>query len=50
MREAVLSVGLVATVGPAPALAAAIISRAASLIADVGSWLVTRPWYAAPKS
>ena len=43
VREAVLSLGLAPTVGPAAALAAAILSRAASLVADLASWLGTRP-------
>jgi uncharacterized membrane protein YbhN (UPF0104 family) len=42
VREAVLAVGLVPAVGPAAALAAAILSRAASVFADLGSWLGAR--------
>lgn len=45
VREAVMSMGLSPVVGPAPALAAAIVSRAASLLIDglvwaFGRWLV----------
>jgi hypothetical protein len=42
VREAVLSLGLVPGLGAAPALAAALISRAASLCADLGTWAVVR--------
>jgi hypothetical protein len=45
VREAVMSMGLAPLVGPAPALAAAIVSRATSLVVDglvwaFGRWLV----------
>jgi glycosyltransferase 2 family protein len=48
VREAVMSMGLSPLVGPAPALAAAIVSRAVSLLVDglvwaFGRWLVRRP-------
>jgi uncharacterized membrane protein YbhN (UPF0104 family) len=42
VREAVLSVGLTPMVGPAPALAAAIVSRAASIAVDILAWGVAR--------
>ena len=43
VREAVLSVGLVAALGPVAAVTAALISRVATLVADVGAWLLSRP-------
>lgn len=43
VREAVLSVGLVPAVGAAPALSALLLSRGATLVADVAVWLVLRP-------
>ncbi|MBK7580048.1 MAG: flippase-like domain-containing protein [Myxococcales bacterium] len=43
VREAVLSVGLVPALGAAPALAALLISRGATLLADVLVWLLSRP-------
>lgn len=43
VREAVLSIGLVPSIGPSAALAAAVISRAVSLVSDVCVWLGTRP-------
>jgi hypothetical protein len=42
VREAVLAFALAPAVGTAPALGAAVASRAASLIADVTVWLMTR--------
>lgn len=42
VREAIISVGLAGTVGPKAALAAALITRFASLLADIGGWLATR--------
>jgi uncharacterized membrane protein YbhN (UPF0104 family) len=47
VREAVMSIGLSPVVGAAPALAAAIVSRATSLVVDglvwaFGRWLVRR--------
>jgi hypothetical protein len=42
VREAVVSMGLVAQLGPGPALAAAILSRGVSLAADVLAWAVSR--------
>jgi hypothetical protein len=42
VREALLSVGLAPAVGAAPALSAAAISRAISLLTDVGTWLWAR--------
>jgi uncharacterized membrane protein YbhN (UPF0104 family) len=44
VREAVLSVGLAQAVGPAPALAAAIVSRGVSLLVDVLAWGAARFW------
>jgi len=43
VREAVLSIGLVPSIGPSAALAAAVISRAVSILSDVCVWLGTRP-------
>jgi hypothetical protein len=48
VREAVMSIGLAPVVGAAPALAAAIVSRATSLVVDglvwaFGRWLVRKP-------
>ncbi len=43
VREAVLSMGLVPALGAAPALGALIVSRGATLIADVVLWVVLRP-------
>ena len=48
VREAVLSVGLVPVVGAAPALSVLLISRGATLVADVVVWLLLRPWRARP--
>lgn len=42
VREAILSMGLSPLVGPGPALAAAIVSRAASLLVDVLAWAAAR--------
>lgn len=42
VREAVMSIGLAPVVGPAPALAAAIVSRATSLAIDVLVWAFGR--------
>jgi hypothetical protein len=44
VREAILSVSLAPAVGAAPALAIAVVSRAASLCADVIAWLVLKRW------
>ena len=38
VREAIVSIGLAAQLGPAPALAAALLSRGISLLADVLAW------------
>lgn len=48
VREAILSVGLAPSSGSAAALSAAAISRAASLIGDIGAWLAARPLGRAP--
>jgi hypothetical protein len=45
VREAVLSIGLAATVGPAAAVAAAAVSRASSLLADFAAFALSRPWW-----
>ncbi|MFC1642994.1 hypothetical protein ACFL5O_09985 [Myxococcota bacterium] len=45
VREAIVSLGLAPSVGPAAALAAAIVSRALSLTADLVFWLVMRLWH-----
>lgn len=50
VREAVLSVGLVPAVGAAPALSALLLSRGATLLADVLVWLVLRPLRARPSA
>jgi uncharacterized membrane protein YbhN (UPF0104 family) len=42
VREAMISIGLSGAVGPKAALMAALITRVASLIADVAGWLGTR--------
>ncbi|HEY4156900.1 MAG TPA: hypothetical protein VGM29_02340 [Polyangiaceae bacterium] len=42
VRESILSMALASTLGVAPALAIAVASRAASLLADVGVWLALR--------
>jgi len=42
VREAVLSMGLAPVVGPAPAVATAIVSRAVSLVVDCGVWAFGR--------
>jgi glycosyltransferase 2 family protein len=42
VREAVVSMGLVASLGPGPALAAAILSRGVSLGADVIAWAASK--------
>ncbi|HYP88113.1 MAG TPA: lysylphosphatidylglycerol synthase transmembrane domain-containing protein [Polyangiaceae bacterium] len=42
VREAVLSMGLAPLVGPAPAVATAIVSRAVSLVVDCSVWAVGR--------
>lgn len=42
VREAVISLGLAPVVGVAPALAAGVASRVASLMADVASWAICR--------
>jgi uncharacterized membrane protein YbhN (UPF0104 family) len=43
VREAALSIGLAASVGPAGAVVAAIVSRAGSLLIDVALWLLAKP-------
>jgi hypothetical protein len=47
VREAVLSIGLAPTLGPASAVAAAALSRGASLIVDLGAFMASRPWWRA---
>ena len=42
VREAVISMGLASHLGPAPALAAAILSRGISLLADILAWGLSR--------
>jgi uncharacterized membrane protein YbhN (UPF0104 family) len=42
VREAVLSVGLAPAVGPEAAIAAAVLSRAGTLVADVFAWAAMR--------
>jgi uncharacterized membrane protein YbhN (UPF0104 family) len=42
VREAIISIGLTSAVGPKAALAAALMTRVASLVADGGNWLATR--------
>jgi glycosyltransferase 2 family protein len=42
VREAIVSVGLAPIAGPAPALAAAIVSRGISLVVEVGVWATAR--------
>lgn len=42
VREAVLSLGLAPTLGPAPAVAAAIVSRLSSIAVDVLAWAAAR--------
>ncbi|HYP99969.1 MAG TPA: hypothetical protein VER96_14940 [Polyangiaceae bacterium] len=44
VREAILSISLAPAVGSAPALAIAVASRAASLVADVLAWGVLKRW------
>ena len=44
IREAILSVSLAPALGSAPALAVAVASRAASLVADVMAWGVLKRW------
>ncbi len=44
VREAILSVSLAPALGAAPALAIAVVSRAASLTADLVAWLVLKRW------
>ncbi len=46
VREALLSFGLAPAVGPAGAITAALISRCASLIGDVATWLCFKPFAA----
>jgi len=43
VREAVLSVGLVPALGAAPALSALVLSRGATLLADLLVWIALRP-------
>jgi len=50
VREALLSFGLAPAVGPAGALTAALISRTASLLADVGTWICFRRLAGRPPS
>jgi uncharacterized membrane protein YbhN (UPF0104 family) len=42
VREAIMSMGLAPVVGPAPAVAAAIVSRATSIIVDCSMWAIGR--------
>lgn len=42
VREAVVSIALASQIGPAPALAAALLSRGGSLLADVLAWGISR--------
>jgi hypothetical protein len=44
VREAVVSIGLSAAIGPAAALYAALLSRGTSVIVDFGVWMVLRPF------
>jgi hypothetical protein len=44
VREAVVSIGLSAAIGPAAALYAALLSRGTSVIVDFGVWMVFRPF------
>jgi len=44
VREAILSISLAPAVGSAPALAIAVASRAASLVADVIAWALLKRW------
>lgn len=44
VREAILSISLAPAVGSAPALAIAVVSRAASLCADVIAWAALKRW------
>jgi uncharacterized membrane protein YbhN (UPF0104 family) len=42
VREAIMSMGLAPVVGPAPAVAAAIVSRATSIVVDCSMWAIGR--------
>jgi hypothetical protein len=42
VREAFLSIGLAPAIGPAAALSAALVSRTASVLLDVGGWFLAR--------
>jgi hypothetical protein len=42
VREAIMSMGLAPLVGPAPAVAAAIVSRATSIVVDCSMWAIGR--------
>lgn len=44
VREAVVSIGLSAAVGPAAALYAALLSRGTSVLVDFGAWMLFRPF------
>lgn len=44
VREAVVSIALASTLGPAAALYAALLSRGASVIVDFGVWMAFRPF------
>jgi hypothetical protein len=44
VREAVVSIGLSAAVGPAAALYAALLSRGTSVLVDFGVWMAFRPF------
>ena len=44
VREAVVSIALSASVGPAAALYAALISRGTSVVVDFGVWMAFRPF------
>ncbi|HEY6079570.1 MAG TPA: hypothetical protein VIW29_12235, partial [Polyangiaceae bacterium] len=44
VREAVVSIALARTVGPAAALYAALLSRGTSVLVDFGTWMIFRPF------
>jgi glycosyltransferase 2 family protein len=48
VREAVISVSLAPLAGPAPAVAAAIVSRATSMLVDFLAWVVARAFFKVP--
>lgn len=45
VREAIISVGLAPLAGPAPAVAAAIVSRAVSMLVDFLAWVAARAFF-----